>query len=121
MIGLRGGGALGARPPPPPQHHGHPNLPPYYAGGRGGLRGRPGGGGGSVGTRPQNNTHDALMILNIHKWGKIFLKIFFTLGKRKQKKQNWLLDLGAHFLKPPTTTKTILGLPSPAPPPSASE
>ena len=35
--------------------------------------GVPGGGGGSVGTPtyiPQNDPHDALIILNIHKWGK---------------------------------------------------
>ena len=40
-------------------------------------RGPPGGGGGSVGTptyTPQNDPHDALIIWNIHKWGKI---IFF--------------------------------------------
>ena len=47
----------------------------------GGLEGRwvgrsaaglPGGGGGSVGTPtyiPQNDPHDALIILNIHNWG----------------------------------------------------
>ena len=37
------------------------------------------GGGGSAGTPiyiPQNDPHDALIILNIHKWGKCFSKLF---------------------------------------------
>ena len=37
----------------------------------------PGGGGGSVGTPtyiPQNDPHDTLIILNTHKWGKIFFQ-----------------------------------------------
>ena len=39
--------------------------------------GPPRGGGGSVGTPtyiPQNDPHDALIILNMHKWGKKFSK-----------------------------------------------
>ena len=37
--------------------------------GGGGLRGRPG---GTPTYKPQNDPHDALIILNIHKWGKKF-------------------------------------------------
>ena len=66
----------------------------------GDLRGRRGAG-GSVGTPtyiPQNDLHDALIILNIHKWGKTFFQ---------------KMDLGVHFLNPPPLPHTILGLESP--------
>ena len=48
-------------------------------GGGGGSAGQlPGsrGGRGSVGTtyKPQNDPHDALIVLNIHNWGKIFFR-----------------------------------------------
>ena len=41
----------------------------------------PGGGGGLVGTPtyiPQNDPHDTLIILNIHRWMGNFFRIFFT-------------------------------------------
>ena len=58
---------------------------------------------------PQNDPHDALIILNIHKWGYHFFKKknVSAWGKNKQ---NWLLDLGAHSLNPPPP---ILGLETP--------
>ena len=73
---MRGGGALGAHLPTPPPTTTMGSrvclLTAFWGGG--GLRGRLwGGGGGSVGTPtkvPQNGPHDALIILNIRKWGK---------------------------------------------------
>ena len=66
---------LGVAPPPPPRHWLTQTL------GVGGSGGQPpgsaGGGGGSVGTPtyiPQNDPHDALIILNIHDWDKKFFQ-----------------------------------------------
>ena len=59
----------GGTPPPPPWL-----TQTLGVGGSGGQPpGSPGGGGGSVGTLtyiPQNDPHDTLIILNMHKWGK---------------------------------------------------
>ena len=75
VLGAVGGG-------PPPQGGGRGPLPPpplvdpnLRVGGSGGQP--PGPTGGSVGTPthiPQNDPHDTLIILNMHKWGKIFFQ-----------------------------------------------
>ena len=57
---------------------------------------------------PQNDPHDVLVILNIHKWANFFSKNSFHPSAYRKSKQNWLLDLGAVFLHPPLPT--ILGL-----------
>ena len=71
-------GAVGGGDPPPWL------TQTLGVGGSGGQPpGPPGGGGGSVGTPtyiPQNDPHDTLIILNMHKWGKkIFKKIAHQL------------------------------------------
>ena len=43
-----------------------------------GSPGSPGGGGGAVG--PQNDPHDMLIIVNMHKWGSKFLKKFLPIN-----------------------------------------
>uniref|UniRef100_A0A7S4G1B4 Uncharacterized protein n=1 Tax=Eutreptiella gymnastica TaxID=73025 RepID=A0A7S4G1B4_9EUGL len=40
----------------------------------------------------------------------MFFKKIFHPSAEEQNKQNWLLDLRAHFLNPPPPTTTILGL-----------
>ena len=105
-IGLRGRGPLGAHfPTPPPPHT--PRAPESASilclGGGGGLRGRPWGEEGSVGTPTyitQNDPHDALIILNIHNKQFFSIKIFCHPSAWGKNKQNWLLDLGSHFLNP---------------------
>ena len=86
------------------------------AGGGGGLRGC-----WSVGIPqyvPQSDPHDALIILNIHKWGDIFFQKEFSIRQQRgdKSKQNWLLPAGAHFLNPPFPPHNP-GLNSPPPPP----
>ena len=101
-IGLRGRGPLEARFPTFPLPHRLRSLPPDYASGGVVPMGR----GGSVGTPkyiPQNDPHDALIILNIHKWGgggRLYSKLFFYPSAEGNNKQTWLLDWGAHFLNP---------------------
>ena len=83
-----------------------------------GLRGRRGGG-GSVGTPiyiPQNDPHDALIILNIHKCGKDFFKKKYPSASGKNK-QTGSCPWVPIFSAPPPPSTTILGLPSPPPPP----
>ena len=68
--GARGAACLNSRPQP-----GAKTFGGLEGGGVGGLAGQPPGspGAGSVGTAtypPQNDPHDALIILNIHNWGK---------------------------------------------------
>ena len=83
----------------------------------GSLRGRRGGGGGQwvpPTNIPQNDRHDALIILNTRKWGTNFSFFFYPSASGKNK-QNWLLDLGAHFLNPPPQHP---GAPEPPPSPT---
>ena len=67
-------GVVGGGDPPPLVD---PNLGGRRVGrSAAGLPGE-GGGGGSVGTPtyiPQNDPHDTLIILKMHKWGKFFFK-----------------------------------------------
>ena len=66
VLGAVGGGGGGGGPPLT-----------LGVGGSGGQP--PGSPGGSVGTPtyiPQNDPHDTLIILNMHKWGKTFSKKF---------------------------------------------
>ena len=109
-IGLRGGRTF------EPIFQNLPAAPPWAPESasllclRGFLRGCRGGG-GSVGTPtyvPQNDPHDALIILNIHKGGDHFFQNPSAEGTNKQ---NWLLDLGARCLKHPPPN--ILGLETP--------
>ena len=99
-IGLRGGGPLGAHFPNPPP------LPPFVAmPGEGVWEGAHGGGGGgeSVGTPtyiPQNDPHDVLTILNIHKWGKFFQNFFPPL-RMGYKQTKLALGIGSPFSQPP--------------------
>ena len=64
---------------------------------------------------PQNDPHDTRIILNIPKCGKkLFPKNIFHPPAWVKSKQNWLLDLGAHFLTPPPQSRCATALPPPS-------
>ena len=78
-MGLGGGGDLESPiSKPPPHHHGLPSLPLLCLGCGQGVAGYP---------NIQNNPHDALLTLNIHKWGlKTFFKKFYCLRQCTSKR-----------------------------------
>ena len=70
-----------------------------FVGGGGGQ------GGGSVGTptyTPQNDPHDALTILNVHKWGEEKLKLLSPPIRRGKKQTKWAVGLGSPFSQTPS-------------------
>ena len=67
----------------------------------------------------QNDPHDALIILNMHKWGKTFFQKKNRPISIGQKQTKSALGVGGPFSETPS--HTILGLESPPPPPPRSK